>query len=76
MSAHPTPTAPDARRPPRWFLILALLWLLLALRIGLALVRGETLRDELSLPTIALVVTTALLGNVVYAKIQTRRQPD
>ena len=59
-------------RSRRWPILFALLWMVLAARIGLAIVRGESLGDDLALPTIALVIQTALLGSFLYARLQTR----
>jgi hypothetical protein len=41
---------------------LLLLWSLLALRIGLAIVRGESRDDGLALPVVALFVASVALG--------------
>ncbi len=41
--------------------LLAFLWLLLALRVGLALHRGEPFSGDASMPAFALFVTTVVL---------------
>jgi hypothetical protein len=61
------PTSSDAPRRSRWFLLLLVLWSVLALRIGVAVVRGESFKDELALPALALFVTSAVLGSRIYA---------
>lgn len=72
--SSPTTLSPEAPRTSRWFLLLLLLWSLLALRIGVAVVRAESLKDDLALPTVALFVTSALLCSRVFAKFQQRAE--
>ncbi len=60
------------RRASRWVLLLVVMWSFLALRIGFAVGRGEPLRDDLALPSLALVVVSALLGSRLYAALQRR----
>jgi hypothetical protein len=54
-------------RTSRWVLLLFVLWCLLALRIGFAVARGEPLGDDLALPTVALFVSSALLGSRLWS---------
>ena len=68
MSPRTTPTQRDAAGP-RWLLLLFVLWLFLALRIGVALLRHEPLNGDLALPTVALFCASALLGNWVWWKL-------
>ena len=56
----------------RWFPLLLLLWSALALRIGLAAVRGESREDGLALPMVALFTTSALLGSRGWRMFQQR----
>lgn len=60
--------------PPRsrWFLLLLAFWAVLAFRIGLAIVRAESLKDDLALPTVALFVTSSVLASRVFAAVQRR----
>lgn len=46
--------------------LLAFLWVLLALRVGLAVHRGEPFSGDASMPAFALFVTTVVLLNRVW----------
>ncbi|NOU27355.1 MAG: hypothetical protein HOO96_05545 [Polyangiaceae bacterium] len=46
--------------------LLAFLWVLLALRVGLAVHRGEPFSGDASMPAFALFVTTVVLANRVW----------
>jgi hypothetical protein len=50
------------------------LWLLLAIRIGIAIVRGEPLNDQLSLPALALFISTAVLGSHICSMFMDRAE--
>jgi len=52
----------------RALVVLVLLWAVLAARIGLALVRHESLAGDLSLPAFALFVVSAVLGSFVWER--------
>jgi hypothetical protein len=59
-------------RTSRWFVLLLVLWSLLALRIGFAVARAEPLGDDLALPTVALFVSSALLGSRLWSMFHAR----
>jgi len=63
-----------ARRASRWLPLLLLLWSVLALRIALAVVRGEPRANGLALPMVALFITSALLGGRVWRRFQQREE--
>lgn len=53
--------------PSRWALLLPLVWLALGARIVVALMRGETIRDDfLSLALVAFLMTSAVLGSRIW----------
>jgi hypothetical protein len=52
----------------RTLVVLILLWAVLAARIGLALVRHESLAGDLSLPAFALFVVSAVLGSFAWER--------
>jgi len=54
------------RHASRWALVLFIAWAVLALRIGVALARRESFADDLALPAVAFIVTSALLGSRVW----------
>jgi hypothetical protein len=62
-----------AKRPPlhvhfsKWTAALTIAWGLLGLRIGYAILRGEPLGGDLSLPLIAFIFATAVLGSRVWS---------
>ena len=60
------------RARSRWFLLLFVLWTLLAFRIGYAVVRRESLTHDLALAAVALFVSSALLGGRVWSTLHTR----
>ncbi len=68
-SAAPAVVSP---RASRWVLLLFLLWGLLAVRIGYAVARAEPLGDDLALPTVALFVSSALLGSRLWSTFMAR----
>jgi hypothetical protein len=43
-------------------------------RIGFAIVRSESLRDDLALPTLALFVLSAVLGSRLWSQILARKE--
>jgi hypothetical protein len=53
----------------RWSILLAAAWCALALGIGVALARGVSLRDDLSMPTVFLFVLTMLAGSRVWSAL-------
>jgi len=61
-----------AKRRFGGYSVLLVLWALLAARIGLALLRGEPLGGDLALPTLALFVSSTILGSRVYALVAFR----
>jgi len=69
-----SPTAPIVANPrtSRWLVLLLVLWSLLALRIGFAVGRAEPLGDDLALPTLALFVSSALLGSRLWSMLRPR----
>ena len=71
MSPRTTPS-PRTTTVSRWLVLLFVLWTFLAIRIGLAAVRHESLRDDLALPLVAFFCASALLANWVWWKL-TRR---
>lgn len=71
MSSPPSSTTVRPRTS-RWFLLLFVLWSLLALRIGFAVARAERLGDDLALPTVALFVSSALLGSRLWSMFKAR----
>jgi hypothetical protein len=44
-------------------------WLLLVFRVGLAILQSESLRDDLALHLIALLVITGVLGSRIWSLI-------
>lgn len=52
----------------RWSVILVALWVGLALLLTIAVYRGQSVRDELALPAIALFVVSAVLGSRLWAR--------
>ena len=74
-SSGPTHTgSPETSQKARWFLLLVTLWLFLAIRIGVAVVRGEPLNDQLSLPIVALFISTAVIGSRVCSMFMDRAE--
>jgi hypothetical protein len=69
LSTAPAVVSP---RTSRWVLLLVVLWSLLALRIGFAVARAEPLGDDLALPTVALFVSSALLGSRLWSAFKGR----
>lgn len=67
--------AVGSRRTSRWVLLLFHLWLLLAVRIGIAIARSEPLGDGLALPTVALFVSSALLGSRLWSMMMAGKGP-
>jgi hypothetical protein len=53
----------------KWSIVLGLVWGVLALRIGVAIARGESLRDDLSLPIVLLFVLTVVAGNRLWVAL-------
>lgn len=68
----------------RWSYILPVVWVGLGARIVVALVRGESLRDDyLSLALIAFFMTTSVLGSRIWLwfhdhwdRVATARHPE
>lgn len=59
--------------PSRGPLVLYTIWALLAVRITIAIVRHESLRDDLlSLAGLAFLVVTAVAGGRAYARLTQR----
>jgi hypothetical protein len=56
-------------KPSRAVLLLWIFWGLLVLRVGIAVVRGESFQGDLALPALGLFVSSAVLGSRVYARI-------
>jgi hypothetical protein len=51
----------------RWALLLPLVWLALGVRIAIALVRGQSVREDfLSLALVAFLMTSAVLGSRIW----------
>jgi hypothetical protein len=53
---------------------LVVVWAALAVRIGHAMLRSESLKGDLALPTLALFVTSAILGSRVWSLILARNE--
>lgn len=60
-------TSPGIPHRSRWSYILPVVWVGLGARIVVALVRGESLRDDyLSLALVAFFMTTSVLGSRIW----------
>ncbi len=68
MAPHAPPSSPRAALS-RWLLLLFVLWTLLAVRIGFAAYRHESVRDDLALPLVAFFCASALLANWAWWKL-------
>lgn len=59
--------------PSRAPLVLYSIWAFLALRMAIAVVRHESLRDDmLALPLIAFLVLSAVAGGRIYSRLSQR----
>jgi hypothetical protein len=65
-------TTKEAPGVSRALIALWLFWGLLAVRVVVALVRHESFRDDLALPTLAFFVSTAVLGSRLWGKLLDR----
>ena len=68
MAPRSTPQ-PRATNTSRWLILLFVFWTLLALRIGFAAYRHESVRDDLALPLVAFFCASALLANWGWWKL-------
>ena len=53
----------------RWSIVLVVVWCAFALAIGVAVARGMSLREDLSMPVVVLFVMTMLLGSRVWSAL-------
>ena len=67
MSAQSSSRSSMRVPPSAWTLGLFVVWIVLAVRIGLALVRNEPFSGDLGIPLIALFAITAVLGSRVWS---------
>jgi hypothetical protein len=71
--SSPATSSESVQRTSRWDVLLVAVWAALAIRIGLAITRGESLRDDLALPSVFLFIDTAILGSRLWSMALARR---
>jgi hypothetical protein len=66
---------PLVTRPSRWTIVLLLVWIVLGVRIGFALVRRESFSGDLGIPLVAFIMATAVVGSRVFAWLRPAKSP-
>jgi hypothetical protein len=67
MPAHTSHRPLHLAHSSRWTILLLVVWSLLAIRIGYALVRSEPFSGDLGVPLVAFFITTAVVGSRIWS---------
>lgn len=62
--------APTPRRRSRFTVVLLAVWFGLAVLLGRAFARGESVRTDYAMSTVVFVVVSALLASRVWSRLQ------
>jgi hypothetical protein len=60
---------PEENVMSKWSIVFGLAWIAFALRVGFAVSRGESFRDDLSLVAVIFFVMTVLLGSRAWGAL-------